>query len=364
VGFQNETGNRLIHLECGGGNSHIFLTHDDRGNIPVKKRAIGHNGPLVSEIGLGCMGMSWLYGNADRNESIATIHAALDEGITLFDTGDFYGDGHNELLLREALQGIHRDNAFISVKFDGKLHSQGKNHLDRDNQPHAIKNCLEDTLLRLGVEYIDLYQPARLDPNEPIEETVGAIADMVKAGYVRYIGLSEVGVDTIRRAHAVHPISWLQIEYSLFNRGIETNILPTLRELGISLSAYGVLSRGLLSGTWSKDRVLGSDDKRGIAPRFTSENLEKNLALVESLREIAKEKQVTVAQLAIAWVLSRGEDVIPLVGARKRSQLQDSLGAPDLNLSSDDLLRIDEAVPPELVAGEYYPIPREKWFFN
>ena len=181
---------------------------------------------------------------------------------------------------------------------------------------------------------------------------------------MRYIGLSEVGVETIRRAHAVHSISWLQMEYSLFNRGIETTILPTLRELGISLSAYGVLSRGLLSGTWSKERVLGSDDKRVNAPRFTNENLEKNLALVESLREIAKEKQVTVAQLAIAWVLSRGKDVIPLVGARKRSQLQDSLGSLDLNLSSDDLLRIDKAVPPELVAGEYFPIPREKWFLN
>ncbi|MCK6256241.1 aldo/keto reductase [Fictibacillus sp. KIGAM418] len=331
----------------------------------MKKRAIGHNVPLVSEIGLGCMGMSWLYGNADRRESIATIHAALEEGITLFDTGDFYGDGHNELLLREAFQGIQRERAFISVKFDGKLHSQGKSHREGDNHPHTIKNFLEDTLMRLGVEYIDLYQPgtACLDPNVPIEETVGAIADMVKEGYVRCIGLSEVGVETIRRAHAVYPISWLQMEYSLFNRSVESNILPTLRELGISLSAYGVLSRGLLSGTWSKDRMLDLDDKRNNGPRFANENIEKNLALVEALREIAEEKQVTAAQLAIAWVLSRGEDVIPLIGARKRSQLQDSLGAVDLNLSSNDLLRIEGAVPPELVAGEYYPVPRKKWFF-
>ncbi|TDL71179.1 aldo/keto reductase [Rhodococcus qingshengii] len=328
----------------------------------MKKRALGQNGPLVSEIGLGCMGMSWLYGNADRSESIATIHAALEEGITVFDTGDFYGDGHNELLLREVLQGIQRENAFISVKFDGKLHSQGKSHREGDNHPHTIKNFLEDTLMRLGVEYIDLYQPARAHPNVPIEETVGAIAELVKEGYVRYIGLSEVGVDTIRRAHAVHPISWLQIEYSLFNRSIESNILPTLRELGISLSAYGVLSRGLLSGTWSKDRVLGLDDKRSNAPRFSNENIEKNLALVEALREIAEEKEVTVAQIAIAWVLSRGEDVIPLIGARKQSQLHISLGAVDLNLSSDDLLRIEEAVLPELVAGEYYAVPRKKWF--
>lgn len=365
IGLRNETGYRLVHLEYDRGNSHIFLIHDDRGNIPMKKRAIGHNGPLVSEIGLGCMGMSWLYGNADRRESIATIHAAFGEGITLFDTGDFYGDGHNELLLREAFQGIQRERVFISVKFDGKLHSQGKSHREGENHPHTIKNFLEDTLMRLGVEYIDLYQPgtASLDPNVPIEETVGAIADMVKEGYVRCIGLSEVGVETIRRAHAVHPISWLQMEYSLFNRSVESNILPTLRELGISLSAYGVLSRGLLSGTWSKDRMLDLDDKRRNGPRFANENIGKNLALVEALREIAEEKQVTVAQLAIAWVLSRGEDVIPLVGARKQSQLQDSLGAVNLNLSSNDLLRIEEAVPPELVAGEYFPVPRQKWFF-
>lgn len=329
----------------------------------MKKRVLGQSGPFVSEIGLGCMGMSWLYGNADRSESLATIQAALEGGITLIDTGDLYGDGHNELLIREALQGLRRDNAFISVKFDGKLHSPDKSQGGGDNPPLAIKNFLAYTLQRLGVEYIDLYQPARVDPKVPIEETVGAIAEMVKAGYVRHIGLSEVGVDTIRRAHAVHPISWLQMEYSLFNRDIESNILPTLRELGISLSAYGVLSRGLLSGTWSKNRVLGSDDKRGKAPRFASENLEKNLVLVEALREIAKEKQGTVAQLAIAWVLSRGDDVIPLIGARKRSQLHDSLGALDLHLSPDDLSRIEEAVHPELVAGEYYPVPREKWFF-
>lgn len=218
--------------------------------------------------------------------------------------------------------------------------------------------------MRLGVEYIDLYQPgtACLDSNIPIEETVGAISDMVNKGYVRCIGLSEVGVDTIRRAHAVHPISWIQMEYSLFNRSIESNILPTLRELGISLSAYGVLSRGLLSGKWSKDRVLDLDDKRYNGPRFANENIEKNLALVEALREIAEEKQVTIAQIAISWVLSKGDDVIPLVGARKQSQLHDALGAVYLNLSSDDLLRIEEAVPPELVVGEYYPIPRKKWF--
>jgi aryl-alcohol dehydrogenase-like predicted oxidoreductase len=329
----------------------------------MKKRLLGQNGHLVSAIGLGCMGMSWLYGKTDRNESIATIHAALEEGITLFDTGDFYGDGHNELLLREALQGINREKTFLSVKFDGTLHSQSKSNRD-DNHPHTIKDFLEDSLIRLGVEYIDLYQPgtACLDPNVPIEETVGAISDLVKKGYVRHIGLSEVGVDTIRRAQATHPISWLQMEYSLFNRSIESNILPTLRELGISLSAYGVLSRGLLSGDWSKNRVLDMDDKRNNGPRFAAGNIDKNLALVEALRDIAEEKQVTIAQIAIAWVLSKGEDVIPLVGARKQSQLYDAIAAVELTLSLSDLIRIEKAVPSEHVVGEYFPVPRKKWF--
>ncbi|MGZ6507184.1 MAG: aldo/keto reductase, partial [Tumebacillaceae bacterium] len=295
----------------------------------MNHRKLGLNGPEVSALGLGCMGMSDLYGAADRNESIATIHAALEAGITLFDTGDFYGVGHNELLLREALQGSKRDNAFIAVKF-GAMRSPDGGWVGFDSRPQAVKNFLSYTLQRLGVDYIDLYQPARVDPNVPIEETVGAIADMVKAGYVRQIGLSEAGAETIRRAHAVHPISWLQIEYSLFSRGIEATILPTLRELGISLSAYGVLSRGLLSGTWSKERSATSHDFRTYVPRFSGENLDKNLALVEALQQIATEKQTNVAQLAIAWVLSRGEDVIPLIGARRQSHLQDALHALDL----------------------------------
>ncbi|WP_413303965.1 aldo/keto reductase [Bacillus sp. 1P10SD] len=318
----------------------------------MQNKQIGINGTSVSAIGLGCMGMSDLYGKADRKESIATIHATLEAGITLFDTGDFYGVGHNELLLNEALKGTKRDNAFIAVKF-GAMRSPDGGWVGVDTRPQAVKNFLSYTLQRLDVDYIDLYQPARVDPNVPIEETVGAIADMVKAGYVRNIGLSEANADTIRRAHAVHPISWLQIEYSLFSRGIEKEILPTLRELGISLSAYGVLSRGLLSGKWSKDRQ-GAPDFRSFAPRFMGENLDKNLALVEALRVIAEEKQTNVAQLAIAWVLSRGEDVIPLIGARKQSQLQDALDAVNLKLSAADLERIEAAVPPEAVAGTRY----------
>lgn len=309
------------------------------------------------------MGMSWLYGEADRNESIATIQEALESGITLLDTGDFYGEGHNELLIREALQGFRRKNMFISVKFDGKHRGAGYQFGVEDNRPEAIKDFLKYTLKRLGVEYIDLYQPARLHPNIPIEETIGAISELIKEGYVRHIGLSEVGAKTIRRAHAIHPLSWVQSEYSLFNREIELEILPALQELGITLSAYGVLSRGLLSGSWTKERRLSSNDKRMKAPRFTNENLERNLILVEALREIALEKQVPVSHLAIGWVLSKSENVIPLVGARKRTQLQETLGVTNLYLSAEDLVRIEKAVPQEFVAGEYYAVPRKKWFF-
>jgi aryl-alcohol dehydrogenase-like predicted oxidoreductase len=294
--------------------------------LNVQTRKIGQNGPEVSALGLGCMGMSWSYGATDRRESIATIHAALEAGVTLFDAGDFYGCGHNEMLLHEALQGYRREQAFIAVKF-GVLRSPDGSMGGVDARPQAVKNFLAYTLQRLGMDYVDLYQPARVDPQVPIEETVGAIADMVKAGYVRYIGLSEAGADTIRRAHAVFPISWLQIEYSLFTRGVEARILPTLRELGISLSAYGVLSRGLLGGTWSRERSVDVHDFRKRAPRFQGDNLDQNLALVEALRTIAETREVTVAQLAIAWVLSRGDDVIPLVGSRSRVENKYGVGA-------------------------------------
>lgn len=316
-------------------------------------RQLGTNGPAVSALGLGCMGMSDFYGPADRAESIATVHAALDAGITLLDTGDFYGMGHNELLLQESLAGRKREEVFIAVKF-GALRAPDRSFIGFDSRPAAVKTFLAYTLQRLGTDYIDLYQPARLDPTVPIEETIGAMAEMVQAGYVRHIGLSEMGADTIRRAHAVHPISWLQIEYSLLSRGIEAEILPTLRELGIALTAYGVLSRGLLSGHWSKERSQQTTDFRGHLPRFSGENLDRNLALVEALRRIAQEQDATVAQVAIAWVLSRGDDIIPLIGARRRDRLQEALGALELHLSDNDLAQIEAAIPADAVAGDRY----------
>ena len=316
-------------------------------------RQLGKNGQTISAVGLGCMGMSDVYGLADRKESIATIHAALDAGITLLDTGDFYGMGHNELLLHEALAGRRREDVFIGVKF-GALRSPDGNFIGFDGRPEAVKTSLAYTLKRLGTDYIDLYQPARLDPRVPIEDTVGAISEMVKAGYVRQIGLSEVGAETIRRAHAIHPIAWLQIEYSLLTRGIEDDILPTVRELGIAVTAYGVLSRGLLSGHWSKERSEQAQDFRGNLPRFSGENLDHNLLLVEALRLIAQEQSATVAQVAIAWVLSRGNDIVPLIGARSRDRLNEALGALDLHLSEDDLVRIEAAVPLDAVAGDRY----------
>jgi aryl-alcohol dehydrogenase-like predicted oxidoreductase len=320
-------------------------------------RSLGSTGPRVSAIGLGCMGMSDFYGPADEAESIATIHAALDAGITILDTGDFYGMGRNELLLRDALRGRPRDRVVLSVKF-GALRDPAGGWLGFDGRPAAVKNYLAYTLRRLGTDYVDIYRPARLDPSVPIEETVGAIADLVRSGHVRHIGLSEVGADTLWKAHSTHPIADLQIEYSLISRGIESKILPTARSLGIGITAYGVLSRGLLSGHWSKERAAAGADFRSHLPRFGGENLEHNLALVEELRSIAGDKQVSVAKLAVAWVLSRGDDIVPLLGARRRDQLAGALGALDLTLSPEDIARIEEAVPADAVAGTRYDAPQ------
>jgi pyridoxine 4-dehydrogenase len=307
------------------------------------------------------MGMSDMYGPADRNESIATLHAALDQGVTLLDTGDFYGMGHNELLVGEALKdtfrGQKREQVQISVKF-GALRGPNPGEFNgHDSRPTAVRNFIAYSLRRLGVEYLDIYRPARLDPNVPIEDTIGAIAELIKQGYVRYIGLSEVGVQTLRRAQAVHPIADLQIEYSLISRGIEREILPTCRELGIGITAYGVLSRGLISGHWRK---AGSPvDLRARAPRFQGANLETNLALVEKLRAVAVSIGVSVAQVATAWVMARAAaqqvSIIPLIGARRREQLAESLGALQVQLTEQQLAEIERAVPSDAAAGERYP---------
>jgi len=323
----------------------------------MNTRTLGTSGPsasapVTSALGLGCMGMSDLYGPADEAESIATLHAAVEAGITLLDTGDFYGMGHNEMLIGRAIRGLDRDRLLISVKFGAQRGPDGA-WLGYDARPAAVKTFVAYSLKRLGVDHIDIYRPARLDPDVPVEDTVGAIADLVKAGYVRHIGLSEVGPDTIRRAAAVHPISDLQIEYSLFSRGIEAAILPTLRELGIGVTAYGVLSRGLLSGHWTKERGTGTDF-RSHSPRFSGANLDANLSLVERLRALAGERGATVAQLAIAWVAAQGADIVPLVGARRRDRLAEALGALDLSLTPGDLRRMTEAVPADAVAGERY----------
>jgi aryl-alcohol dehydrogenase-like predicted oxidoreductase len=319
----------------------------------MNTRALGSTGPSSSAIGLGCMGMSDLYGPAEEAESIATIHAALDAGISLLDTGDYYGMGHNEMLIAKALADRDRDGVLISVKF-GVLRDPAGGWAGVDGRPVAVKNFLAYTLRRLGTDHVDVYRLGRFNPEVPIEETVGAIGEMVEAGYVRHIGLSEVGPETIRRAAATDEISDLQIEYSLLSRGIEDEILPTCRELGIGITAYGVLSRGLLSGHWSKDRDTGPADFRSHAPRFAAENLDRNLALVEALRAVAETKGATVAQVAIGWVLSRGEDIVPLVGARSRERLTEALGALDLELDASDLAAIEEAVPAEAAAGERY----------
>ncbi|MEQ1810468.1 MAG: aldo/keto reductase [Terricaulis sp.] len=317
----------------------------------MQTRRLGKTGPTVSALGLGAMGMSDFYGPADEQESISTVHAALEAGVTLIDTGDFYGMGHNEMLLRDALKGAKRENVVLSVKYGAQRGANGA-FIGIATDPAATKTAIAYSLKRLGADYIDIYRPARVSPLVPIEDTIGAIADLVKEGYVRHIGLSEAGADTIRRAHAVHPIVDLQIEYAMITRTVERDILPTLRELGIGVTAYGVLSRGLISESALEGGSISGF--RAHSPRFQGDNLNKNLDLVRALKTISDEKGCSVAQLAIAWVAQRGDDIVPLIGARKRVRLAEALGAFDITLTPEELKRIDAAAPPEAVAGTRY----------
>ncbi|MER6684861.1 aldo/keto reductase [Streptomyces olivaceoviridis] len=323
--------------------------------MTVTRRKLGLSGPEVSSIGLGAMGMSDLYGPADDAESIATLHTAIDAGVNLIDTGDFYGSGANEMLIARALRERRREDVVLSVKFGSRRAPDGSfQPAPYDVSPEAVKDRLAYSLRRLETDYIDIYRPARLNPQIPVEETVGALEEMRQAGYIRHIGLSEVGADTIRRAAAVAPISDLQIEYSLLSRGPEESIIPTLRELGIGLTAYGVLSRGLLSGHWSSSRELTGNDFRAHSPRFQGENLAANLRLVQALDRVAERLGATTSQVAIAWVAAQGEDIVPLVGARRRERLAESLGSAALRLDAETLAEIEKAVPAGAAAGERY----------
>jgi aryl-alcohol dehydrogenase-like predicted oxidoreductase len=318
----------------------------------MQTRKLGKSGPDVSAIGLGCMAMSGIYGPADRKEAIATIHAALDAGITLIDTGDFYGMGHNEMLIAEALKGLPRDSYLLSVKF-GALRDAGNGWNGNDARPAAVKNFLAYTLQRLGVDHIDIYRPARLDSNVPIEDTVGAIAECIEAGWVRYVGLSEVGPETLRRASAVHPICDLQIEYALTTRNIERTVLPACRELGIGLTVYGVFGRGLLTGGWQPSETAPGDF-RTYSPRFQGDAGVRNLDVVAEIARIATEFGMTAGQMLLAWVLAQGEDIVPLVGARKPSRIAEAVEALERSLTAEQLAAIETAVPPDSIEGERY----------
>jgi aryl-alcohol dehydrogenase-like predicted oxidoreductase len=312
------------------------------------RRKLGATGPDVFPIALGCMGMSGMYGASDDAESIATIHAAIDAGINLLDTGDFYGMGHNEMLLGRALR-FQREQVLLSVKFGAQRAPNGA-FLGFDARPAAVKTALSYSLKRLGVDSIDIYRPARLDPGVPIEDTIGAIAEMVQAGYVRHIGLSEVGPDTIRRAAAIHPIVDLQIEYALISRSPEAKIFPVLEELGIAATTYGTLSRGLLTGS----PIGAAGDFRAHLPRFTGDNLASNQKLAGDLKAIAAGKGISPAQLAVAWALSKQSFVIPVIGARNRAQLAQSLGALDVKLAASEIAALEAAIPADAVAGTRY----------
>jgi aryl-alcohol dehydrogenase-like predicted oxidoreductase len=319
----------------------------------METRELGRQGLRVSLLGLGCMGMSEFYGPRDEAESIATIHRALELGMTFLDTADAYGPFTNEILVGKAIRG-KREKVVLATKF-GNVRGEDGSFLGVSGKPDYVRKACDGSLRRLGVDHLDLYYQHRVDSEVPIEETVGAMAELVKAGKVRFLGLSEAGARTIRRAHAVHPISALQTEYSLWSRDVETEILPTVRELGIGFVAYSPLGRGFLTGRFQKPEDLPADDWRRNHPRFQGENFARNLRLVEEVRRSAAEKRCTPSQLALAWLLARGRDIVPIPGTKQRKYLEDNAGAVNVRLTPDDLRRIEEIAPRGVAAGERYP---------